>query len=141
MTDTETGASAVRVMDHFYGIPYLERCGSNWGTDTRAGGVSIWDIPDSSTYINGIMLTIDHDYEMGYLLEVCDRSEDGETYVSHLMIADSPWGRDCEWVDHRPYPFFKRPDNCTAFDLHDKFINWYECLQEIRREHKDKEVR
>lgn len=43
----------------------------NWGTEP-ASMKGMWNVGDG-TYINGVSLTIDGDFWMGYLLEVVDR--------------------------------------------------------------------
>lgn len=110
-------------------LPAAERLAWNWGTDP---GRDFWWVPGTCTYINGIMVTIDSDYEMAYLLEVCDQKAD-DTWVTHLAIEVrhvdvANWS----WHEHRPYPFFERPAEVTHFDIHRWFVNWYECNQEVR---------
>jgi hypothetical protein len=130
-----TAATAVQIAHHFSEIPYTTKTQGNWGCVAETP--SPWDIPGTTTYINGIMLIIDQDFEMGFLLEICDRPEgkSGETWVTHFAIEIRHTTPVLyQWHDHRPYPFFERPDDVTQFDLHSWFINWYECNQEERRD-------
>lgn len=122
-------ATGEEIAHHFLTIPYLDQCRYNWGTDSDRP--SIWDIADTTTYINGVMVTIDRDYKMAFLLEVCDRVGD-QTWVTYLAMEVrhrdlSAW----EWMDRRPVPFFDRGD-LTRFEVHEWFINWYEVVQEER---------
>ena len=54
----------------------------NWGTDIERP--SMWDIPNTDTQINGVVLEIDLDYYYGYLLELVDRES---RVVSYCAIA------------------------------------------------------
>jgi hypothetical protein len=53
----------------------------NWGTGTREQN-DRWKV-DDDTYINGVVLTVDGDYWMGYLIEVVERSS---SVVSFMAI-------------------------------------------------------
>lgn len=126
-----SAATGNQIVGHFRDLSYQHKTVHNWGTCGPSCPES-WDVPGTDTYINGVMLTIDQDYEMAHLLEVVERSSG---MVSHLAVEIHHtdvylW----EWHEHRPYPFFERPEDLIQFDLHSWFINWYECNQETRRE-------
>lgn len=72
-----------------------------------------WDV-DEDTYINNVMLTLDRDYEMGYLLEIVERSSSA---VSYLVVVTFPgltaglWDHqthDSEWYPGDVGTFFDR---------------------------------
>jgi len=67
MTDTLKFAKPEQIVKFFNTIAMDDRIGDNWGTEDVN-----WDIPGTTTYINGIMLMIDEDSNVGYLLEICD---------------------------------------------------------------------
>jgi hypothetical protein len=82
----------------------------NWGTSYDT---SHWNV-DADTYINGIMVTVDCDYHMGYVIEIVDRGEPG--YVNWLAIAvyhgrnmdDLSWDHDWAHYPCAAQPFFDR---------------------------------
>ncbi len=130
---TPDAAKGEQIVHHFLEVE--NKAGTNWGTSSERP--SRWDIPDTTTYINGVMVTIDNDYEMAYLLEVCDRNTpEAETWVTHLVLEVHAFQElyAWSWLEHNPYRFFDRPKTITNFNLYDQFINWYECNQEQRRE-------
>ena len=117
---TATGASVAHT---FLTIPSDSRSGSNWGC--WAKGISAnhpdydpvldpewcadpWNVSED-TYINGLMLTIDMDYYMGYLIEVVER-ESG--VVSYMAIATyhggTPPKHDWTWWPGDAGTFFER---------------------------------
>jgi hypothetical protein len=65
----------------FLAIPYDKLTQENWGTGFDN---SAWLCNDDA-YINGVVMTIDADYMMGYLIEVVDRGEAGN--VTFYAIA------------------------------------------------------
>jgi hypothetical protein len=87
----------------------------NWGT---AMDNSIWHV-GKWTYINGIIMHIDFDYEGMWLLEVCDRDPDDHsdpTQVRWLAVATGHWPEGVtlkhEWYPAtEPQVFFKRSVN------------------------------
>lgn len=50
----------------------------NWGT---ALDNSVWSVTDE-TYINGVMMELDFDYRMGYLLQAVDKTSGWCTYIA-----------------------------------------------------------
>ena len=75
-----------------------------------------WDI-DGDTYINDVILTLDRDYEMGYLLEVVEKSTGVLAYlvvVTHNGAnLDGYTEHDAEWWPGDAGTFFDR-----RVDLH-----------------------
>jgi len=127
MTDTLKFAKPEQIVKFFNAIAMDDRMCSNWDT----GDVN-WDIPGTTTYINGIMLMIDEDVNVGYLLEICDRTE-GDTLVKHLHYANYYIaGEDYAWAEHEPFPFFQCPVKINNQKLYNDFIEWYtQSLKEI----------
>jgi hypothetical protein len=64
-------ATREEVVDCFLHIPYDHLTAYNWGISPLADQEE-WECNDE-TYINGVVMTIDADYMMGYLIEVVDR--------------------------------------------------------------------
>ena len=96
----------------------------NWGT---AADNSIWHV-GKYTYINGIMLNIDFDYEGMWLLEVCDRDPDDHsdpTAAVRWLVVGTAHGE----TFHAWYPltetqtFFDRTVN--AWDVIPWAVEWY----------------
>jgi hypothetical protein len=63
-------ATREEVVQCFLAIPYDIQSRENWGTGLDN---SAWKCNDE-TYINGVVMTIDADYMMGYLIEVVDHT-------------------------------------------------------------------
>ena len=84
---------------------FITRC--NWGT---AYDNSPWEVGDTGTYINGVLLTIDMDYEMGWLLEVVDGGE--PSLVNFVVIVTTPYGRGHDSMMYEPDcgTFFERTE-------------------------------
>jgi len=134
MTNTEAkpAASGTEIVAAFMEIPFAERFTQNWGTGMQKP--SKWDIQGTSTYINGMMLSIDCDFEQAYLLEICDR-RGGNTWVTHLALeVHNTSVHHWSWLEHRPYRFFDRPEGTLITDLYQEFVGWYACNQENRRD-------
>lgn len=130
MTETKPAATGEQIVYHFINLSSPEKFTMNWGC-TGPDHTGFWDVPDTDTYINGVMLWLDQDYEMAYLLQVVER---GPGMVTYLAIECNVEGVDWAWHPARPHEFFKRPDDLTNYDLYRWFIEWYECNQEVRRE-------
>lgn len=101
---------------------------TNWGT---ALDNSIWHVGEH-TYINGIMLNVDFDYEGMWLLEVCDRDPNDRsdpTAVRWLAVATTT---KREGVPHEWYPatepqfFFNRTVN--SWDVMEWAMAWYKAI-------------
>lgn len=85
-----------QIVQAFLSIPSRTLVSTNWGCWSRqfsepAEGYDTafdpewmadpWNVTDD-TYINGVMMTIDFDYYMGYLIEVVERSSSIVTWVA-----------------------------------------------------------
>ena len=86
----------------------------NWGTcgwDCDAN----WNVTDE-TYINGVVMTLDFDFMMGYLIQVVDRSTSRVRYLTvlqrHGRRADGTF--DCDWE--------ACPIEHTFYEVHDSVI-------------------
>lgn len=106
-----------------------------------AWGCDALDIPGTSTYVNSVDTTVDGDYMMWYLVEVCDRdleatehylhgpdlvpSTTGETWVSYLAVYEGPGGeREHQWHGSRNR-FFDR-DTTPIYDIRKWFLTFVE---------------
>ena len=77
-------ATAFEIADHWQDVVLAT---PDWTAQNWMAGRS-WDV-DATTYINGVVCTIDLDFEVGYLLQIGDRSEKGAT-LSYLAIVQRP---------------------------------------------------
>jgi len=108
----------------------------NWGT---AFDNSIWQV-GKYTYINGVMLTVDFDYEGMWLLEVCDRDPDREgdphrdpTTVRWLVVGTVHGETHHAWYPiTEQQEFFKRTVN--AWDVIPWAVEWYKDHDISRRD-------
>jgi hypothetical protein len=66
-------ATREEVVQCFLHIPYNHLTSYNWGTSPPGEDRDEWSCNDES-YINGVVMTIDGDYMMGYLIECVDRT-------------------------------------------------------------------
>jgi hypothetical protein len=73
-------ATAAEIVQCFDALDGQEILCHNWGTCPRECQAR-WDVTDE-TYINGVMMTLDFDYYMGYLIEAVDRTSSQCTYVA-----------------------------------------------------------
>ena len=73
-------ATSAEIVAHFNSLDYREVTVHNWGTCDRDCAAS-WDVTDE-TYINGVMLTLDFDFYMGYLIQAVDRTTGQCTYIA-----------------------------------------------------------
>ncbi len=99
-------ATQEQIVQHFIAMPDLS---GNWGT---AYDNSKWSV-DDAVYINGIVLTVDGDYYMGYLLEVVEKAE--PSVVSYVAIAtfygpkvDGSQEHAAQWYPKDCGSFFER---------------------------------
>jgi hypothetical protein len=108
----------------------------NWGT---AFDNSIWHVGEW-TYINGIILHIDFDFEGAWLVEVCDRDPGhtaDPTAVRWLAIATGHWPDDIDlryaWYQSpEPQEFFKR--SVSQWDVIQWMVDWYKAIDLEDRE-------
>ena len=75
-----------QIVRAFLAIPHARLINFNWGTAPDEHRDE-WHVNDE-TYINGVPLIVDLDYEMGYLLEVVDRTT---SQVSYLVVVRFPY--------------------------------------------------
>lgn len=76
------------IVQTFLRIPYADRHYYNWGTAGSREEAVRWHAGDE-TYINGIILTVDMDYVMGYLIEAVDR-ESGNMRFLVVVVYHGP---------------------------------------------------
>ena len=89
------------IVRRFLEMDYAEWTTHNWGLHPDR---NYWNVTEN-TYINGIPLIVDHDYRMGYLLEVVERDTSA---VSYLAIVVTPDEHDSEWYPFKVGTFFDR---------------------------------
>ena len=119
-----TTATGGEIAHHFNGVDHWQ---GNWGTCSCHCAHCKWNVTDD-TYINGIMVTVDRDYNMFYLLEVVER---GDSWVSHMAVAvNHTTMRAFEWHEHRPYPFFERPDDLDLSEIYVWFVRWADAVEQ-----------
>lgn len=108
-------ATVPEIVAHFNA---LEDHGGNWMT---AFDNSKWDVT-TETYINGIMMELDFDYRMGYLIMAVDRETSICTYVAiaryHGRREDGTFECDHQ-VYGRTHKFFEVED-----DLQEDVLVW-----------------
>lgn len=119
ITPSDAPAPSVEIVYTFMAIPSKHLAPYNWGTGP-AEFAHEWDV-NGETYINGIPLTVDGDYWMGYLLECVDRSTGALTFIAvnlyHGRRADG-------WFDH---DFITYDEPCGTFgDRTD--AAWYDTV-------------
>jgi hypothetical protein len=73
-------ATVDEIVHRFNRIPDNVRTRSNWMTGLPEDTL-LWQVNDE-TYINGILLTVDLDYYMGYLIEVVDRTSGAVSFIA-----------------------------------------------------------
>lgn len=91
------------------------RLDGNWGTGVHNGsgiGTSRWDVTDN-VYINGVLVTIDGDFEMGYVIEVVERDSSAVEWFTVTTFPrenpDGTWMHACtRYPVDRPQFFFDR---------------------------------
>ena len=87
-----TVATHDEIVQTFLRIPLDHLIQDNWGTGSYSlGTTNHWNVTNE-TYINGVILTIDMDYYMGYLIEAVDRTNSTLTYAAIVTFhgADNP---------------------------------------------------
>jgi len=76
-------ATEEQIVDTFDNLVHTEILWHNWGTCDNDCPAN-WDVTDD-TYINGVMMTLDFDYLMGFLLQVVDRGTGRVRYITRLQ--------------------------------------------------------
>ena len=97
----------------FDALIHTEILWHNWGTCGR-DCTADWNVTDE-TYINGVMMTLDFDFIMGYLVQAVDRTSGQCTYVA---IVQYHGRRDDGTFEH---DFVSWPGTHTFFDKEDGF--------------------
>ena len=93
-----------QIVQAFLAIPYARRTQFNWGTAPDEYRDE-WHVNDE-TYINGIPLTVDLDFEMGYMVEAVDRTT---SVVSYLVVVTFAFeGHDSMMYEGEVGTFFDR---------------------------------
>lgn len=126
-------ASATDIVAHLGQIPLSERVNCNWGLHEDS---TFWEV-DDDTYINGIVMTIDFDYDISSLLEIVEKSSG---VVSYLVVVEFPgfsrdW--DAEWYPNPVGTFFDRTvdrfEVCAwaVEKIHGLHQSWYDGKKAI----------
>jgi hypothetical protein len=93
-------ATIEEIVETFNALDFNEIVRHNWGTCGKDCQAS-WSVNDE-TYINGVMLTIDFDYMMGYLVQAVDRTDSTCRYIAilqrHGRKPDGSIDYDYEWA-------------------------------------------
>lgn len=76
-------ATVEEIVATFNALDYDEITSHNWGTCGRDCTAS-WDV-NPETYVNGVLMTLDFDFEMGYLIQAVDRTTSRCRYVAILQ--------------------------------------------------------
>lgn len=117
MTD-KPPATGEEVIQHFLLITaergWSNLLGVNWCTD--AGRPSVWDVPGTDSYINGVPIVLDQDFYMGFVLEVVDRESSRVRYAAlstfhgHGEDEDGniEWDHSATWFPEDIGIFFER---------------------------------
>ena len=125
-------ATALQIADHFLA---MDDHSGNWGTSRDN---SKWNV-DSNCYINGVMLTVDLDYEMGYLLEIVERSSSVVSYVALItypnFFGEPKCTRDCAMMEEDAGTFFERNFHITEIQTWglQKIQYMFESRDDVRR--------
>ena len=118
-------ATREQVVQHFLSLKYSEWTQTNWGLHSDR---TYWYV-DEDTYINGVPLIIDLDFEMGYLLEIVEKLTG---VVSYVVVVTGTDEHDSTWYEKDIGTFFDR--NMDTFEM----IRWatpqIEGLLEAQRE-------
>lgn len=96
-------ATREQIVGHFLRLPDEAVVKYNWGL----GGCAypdLWNV-DDDTYINGVPLTVDLDWDMGWLIEVVERDTSA---MSYLVVVTTPKGHRSQWWDSDAGTFFDR---------------------------------
>lgn len=94
-------ATQDQIVHKFLSLKFSEWTSANWGLHRDR---TYWNVGDD-TYINGVPLIVDLDFEMGYLLEIVERETSA---VSYMVIVTGTRGHDSEWYPEDVGTFFDR---------------------------------
>jgi hypothetical protein len=67
-----------QIVHHFLELTANKNLDGNWQTSLDNHK---WSIPNTQTYINGVAMEIDRDYDMGWLIEVVDSQTSTVSYI------------------------------------------------------------
>ena len=95
--ETPPPATSLEIVYTFMALPSSHVINYNWGTAMKREDSALWNIPETDTYINGVVLTVDSDYWMGYLLEAVDRTSGCITFIAVNLYHGR---RGDGWYDH-----------------------------------------
>ena len=100
-------ATTLEIVYAFLDIPFEHLHNFNWGTAPTEYRDE-WEVNDE-TYINGVVLSVDGDYWMGYLIEVVDRTTGVVTFMAiNAYHRPRPDGsQDHDFMTYEP--------NCGTF--------------------------
>lgn len=110
MNETQTPDPATRdeIVRTFLAIPVMHRVMFNWGTAMEREDRKAWDIEGTDTYINGVILTIDFDYMMGYLIECVDQTSQVVSYHVIVVYPGPAFDHDSVMYEPEVGTFFER---------------------------------
>jgi hypothetical protein len=103
----DTPATTVEIVYTFMTLEHREITDWNWRTAPR-DKQDRWNVNDE-TYINGVVLTVDGDFWMGYLIECVDRTSG---VIAFLAINLYHGRRADGWFDH---DFMTYEPSCGTF--------------------------
>lgn len=111
-------ATHAEIVECFEALSSREITDHNWGTCIRPCQDQ-WKVT-KETYINGIMMTLDFDYRMGYLIQAVDRTSRQCTYIAivlyHGRRTDGTFEKD--WmVWPGTHTFFGREEGFDEADI------------------------
>jgi hypothetical protein len=109
---TPPPATSTEIVYAFMDLDSECRHNHNWGTGPRY--CCNWSIPGTDTYINGVVLTIDGDYWMGYLLEAVG----GTSGVVSFVVVNLYHGRRPDGFFEHTFLTYDKPCG-TFFDRTD----------------------
>jgi hypothetical protein len=107
-------ATTAEIVQCFDALDAQEILSHNWGTCLTRECQAKWHVTDE-TYINGVMMTLDFDYYMGYLVQAVDRTSSQCTYVAVVQFHGR---REDGTFDH---DFISWPGTHTFFGQEDGY--------------------
>ena len=110
----EQVATTADVAWHFANVTLAHPRWRTWNWCTNGpGDPDLYSVNDE-TYINGVMVEVDSDYYMGYVIEVVDRTLGTVTFIAiatyHGRRPDGTLAYDFMVYPHQCGTFFERTD-------------------------------
>lgn len=109
---SEYPATREQIVHRFLSIPVSELHSCNW--------MEAWNVNDE-TYINGVLLFVDFDYIMGYLIECVDRTEATLSYHAivtfHGPAPDGSWLHESVIYEPECGTFFARTEAADRYTV------------------------